>query len=398
MRTQMVKGFWRKSKHGFLTALAVMLMTVAGHAAEATDSLINHTIAKQAIIVDFDTGMTLFEKNADERMPTSSMSKTITLYMIFEALRDGRLSLDTELPVSEKAWKKGGSKMFLEVGTRVSVDNLIQGVAVQSGNDAAITLAEGLAGDEDTFAKAANARAKELGMENTHFMNATGWPDPNHYSTARDLSILAHHLIGDFPEYFHYFKETEFTWNNIRQRNRNPLLYRDIGADGLKTGHTEVGGYGLIGTGERDGRRVIVVVNGLPSEKARAQEGARLLEWGLKGFDNMNLFAKGETVDYVPVVMGKKGQVPLVVDKDVKISIPRNFKNDLKVEVVFNGPLEAPVEAGQEVGTLRVSVPHLSSFDVPLYAGEKVGRLGLIAGTIEKARILLGHDVMKTTE
>lgn len=371
-------------------AIAVFCLSLLPQVSFAQEAF-NHTSAKQAILMDYDTGMVLFAKNADEKMPTSSMSKTMTMYVVFQALKQGRIQLDTELQVSEKAWKKGGSKMFVEVNDRVSVDDLIQGVIVQSGNDATIVLAEGLSGTEEGFADAMNASAAELGMTNSNFMNASGWPDPDHYSTARDLATLAHHLISDFPEYYHYYSEKEFTYNNIKQPNRNPLLYRNIGADGIKTGHTEAGGYGLMASGTRNGRRVILVVNGLEDEKARAQEGARLLEWGLSGFENVNLFAAGELVGEAQVAMGKKEVVSLTVQEDVAITIPKTVKNDLKVEIVYEGPVVAPIRKGTEIATLKINVPRVSEFEVPLYAGEDIEALGFFASTVEKIKHKLGN-------
>jgi serine-type D-Ala-D-Ala carboxypeptidase (penicillin-binding protein 5/6) len=223
------------------------------------------TVAREAYIIDAETGQVLFEKNADQKMPTSSMSKTMTMYMVFEALKNGKLTLDQELPVSETAWRMQGSKMFVPLGQMVKVEDLIRGVIVQSGNDATIVLAEGLAGSEGEFAAAMNRKAKELGMINSNFMNASGWPDENHYSTCHDLAILAIALIRDFPDYYKYYAEKEFTYNNIKQGNRNPLLYKNIGADGIKTGHTESAGYGLMASGVRDGRRVVMVLNGMAS-------------------------------------------------------------------------------------------------------------------------------------
>lgn len=349
----------------------------------------NHTSAKQAIMLDYDTGLVLFEKNADEKMPTSSLSKVMTIYEVFEALRDGRLSLDTKLKVSEKAWRKGGSKMFVEVGKRVPVEDLVSGVLIQSGNDATIVLAEGLAGTEDSFAGMLNERAKTLGMSNSHFMNASGWPDPDHYSTARDLSTLSRAVITNFPEYYGYFSQKEYTYNNIKQRNRNPLLYRDMGADGMKTGHTEVGGYGLMASGQRNGRRVILVVNGLEDEKARAQEGARLLEWGLKGFENIALFSAGETVEQAEVMMGHDDQVPLTIADALSITVPVTMKQDLKVDVVYDGPLEAPINAGDQVATLRVDIPQVGIVERPLLAGTDVKALGFFAGTLAKIKLFL---------
>lgn len=348
------------------------------------------TAAKQAIVVDYDTGAVLYEKEADMRMPTSSMSKVITMYLVFEALKDGRLASDASLPVSEKAWRMEGSKMFVEVGKNVPVEQLIQGVIVQSGNDATVVLAEGLAGTEESFADALNAKAAALGMKNSHFTNASGWPDPDHYSTARDLATLAAHTIRDFPDYYHYFAELEYTYNNIKQHNRNPLLAQNIGADGLKTGHTEDGGYGLMGSGTQGGRRVILVLNGLPDEKARAQESRRLLEWGLRSFENVKLFSQGEAVETAPVVMGKAAQVPLAVEKDIAVTLPIALRNDLKVELVYDGPLIAPVAKGQAAGKLIVTVPRGQTLEVPLVAGEDVPALGPVAGLLAKAKLIFG--------
>lgn len=348
-----------------------------------------HTAAKQAFMIDAETGMVLFEKNAQERMPTSSMSKAMSIYMVFEALKDGRLSLDTELLVSEKAWRKGGSKMFVEVNKRVAVEDLIQGVIVQSGNDATIVLAEGLAGSEEAFAEALNRKAKELGMDNSHFINASGWPDPEHYSTAEDLAKLGMHLVKDFSDYYHYFSETEYTYSDITQKNRNPLLYRDMGADGIKTGHTEAGGYGLMASAERNGRRVVLVVNGLESEKARAQESARLLEWGLRGFENVNLFEKDKAIEYADVVMGKEKQVPLVLDQPVFVTVPALAKDAVKFNVSFNGTLTAPVNAGAEVGKLHINIPDIGDITRPLFAANDVEQQGFFARTITKIGLMI---------
>ena len=353
------------------------------------------TIAREAYMIDFDTGAVLLDKNGEARMPTSSMSKTMTIYMAFDALKKGDLTLDTKLPVSEKAWRMQGSKMFVELGSAIAVEDLIRGIIIQSGNDATIVMAEGIAGSEEDFAALMNSKAKELGMTDSNFVNASGWPDPDHYSTAKDLATLAVRVIRDFPEYYPYYSEKEFTWHNIRQGNRNPLLYRNIGADGLKTGHAEEAGagYGMIGSAVRDGRRVIMVVNGLSDMQSRAQESARLIEWGLRSFENVKLFSAGDVVDQAYVAMGQVEQVPLVTDKDIVVTIPKAVKNDLKVSMTYNGPLVAPVKKGDQIGMLHVDVPRIGAFEYPLYAGADVGRLGFLAGTITKAKIMLGGKV-----
>jgi D-alanyl-D-alanine carboxypeptidase (penicillin-binding protein 5/6) len=358
------------------------------------------TTAKQAIIVDADTGAVLFEKNADEHMPTSSMSKTATMYLVFEALKDGKLKMDQTLPVSVNAWKStyksGGSLMFLNAGDNVKVSDLVRGVVIQSGNDAAIVLAEALGGTEASFAEMLNAKAKQLGMNNTHFVDASGMPDPNHYSTARDLATLNVRLIKDFPEYYPIFAEKEFTYNNIKQGNRNPLLYRNIGADGVKTGHTEAGGYGLIGSGTRNGRRVVVVLNGMKTMQERADQGASLLDWGLRTFENKTLFKAGDTVDSVPVILGKAERVSAVTDETITVTVPLSMENGMKVTETIRGPLTAPVKKGDVVGSLKVEIPRMPAKEYRLVAGDDVGKLGFFAVTLAKARLkLLGAPDME---
>ncbi len=379
-----------------LRALLFSFLTLIAVTAPARAYTVD-TAAKQAIIIDATTGQVLFEKNADERMPTSSMSKTMTIYMVFEALKDGRLKLDTELPVSEKAWRMQGSKMFVEVGKTVKVEDLIRGVIVQSGNDATIVLAEGLAGTEESFGSAMTAKAHELGMEESRFVNASGWPDPNHYSTARDLSTLALHLVKDFPDYYKYYAETVFEWHGIKQPNRNPLLYRNIGADGIKTGHTEAAGYGLIGSGARDGRRVVMVLNGMESDKQRAEESARLLDWGLRDFDNVSFFKPGETVEDAVVVMGVAKTVPLVVEQEIFVTVPKYSRDKIQVQAAYQGPLQAPIEKGQEIGKLIITIPDRQPIQLPLKAGADVKKLGFFAGSIEKVKLFLTNQIAAKT-
>lgn len=376
-------NFWNTITFAFLIGIFAVLPVTAEAA--------YNTNAKQAIIVDFETGIVLFEKNADEKMPTSSMSKTMTAYMVFEALKEGRIALDDRFKVSKKAWKKGGSKMFVEVNDSVKVEDLIRGVLIQSGNDATIVLAEGIAGTEDDFAKVMTEKAHEIGMLDSNFVNASGWPDKNHYSTARDLALLGWHVIHDYPEYYHYFSETEFEYNNIRQRNRNPLIYREeLGADGIKTGHTEIAGYGLIGSGEKDGRRVIVVVNGLQSERDRAEEGAKLLGWGLSGFENKKLFSSQDIVGQANVILGKQETLPLLINQDVTVTLPKgDQREELDVKVKYNGPITAPVKAGTEIGTLTVSLPDIAPLSYPLYAGKDIEEQGFFSAAWTKAKLRL---------
>jgi D-alanyl-D-alanine carboxypeptidase (penicillin-binding protein 5/6) len=340
------------------------------------------TIAREAILMDSTTGEVLFEKNADTPMAPASMSKLMTVYMIFERLRDGRLSLDDTFTVSENAWRKGGAKsgsstMFLDPGTRVRAEDLIRGIIVQSGNDASIVIAEGLAGSEEAFALEMTARARGLGLRGSVFKNATGWPDPGHQMTARDLAILAIRTIEDFPEYYHYYTEREFTYNGIRQTNRNPLIYKDIGVDGLKTGHTQDSGYGLAASAKRGDRRLVLVVNGLLSRKARGREPERLLEWGFREFNNYTLFKAGDTITEADVWLGRDTTVPLVIEADLVITLARKARLDMKVRVEFEGPIAAPIAKGDRLAKLVVTAPDRAPIEVPLVAGADVERLSL---------------------
>ncbi|MEI8394922.1 MAG: D-alanyl-D-alanine carboxypeptidase family protein [Rhodospirillaceae bacterium] len=344
------------------------------------------TMARQVILVDATTNTVLFEKLADQHMPTSSMSKVMTMYMVFDALRAGRLSLDDTLQVSERAWRMQGSKMFVELGARIKVEDLIRGVIIQSGNDASIVLAEALAGSEDAFGREMTKRARELGMKESSFMNATGWPAENHYSTCRDLSILAKSLIDVYPEYYHFYSERDFTYHGIKQGNRNPLLYRNMGVDGMKTGHTEIAGYGLIASALRDGRRLILVVNGLPNMQARADEPARLLEWGFREFNVYNLLKPGEAVDELPVWLGQGASVPVVTGDGLKVTLAQEERRGLKVTMQAQVPLPAPVVKGQPVGKLVITAPGFITREVPLVAGGSVERLGFFGRLAAAAR------------
>ena len=345
-------------------------------AVAATPAAAIETTAREAFIIDVVTGRVLLDKNADDSMPPASMSKIMTTYMVFERLKDGRISLDDELLVSEKAWRKGGSKMYVEVGNMVRVEDLLRGVIVQSGNDACIVLAEGLGGTEEGFAAEMTRKGREIGLTGSSFVNATGWPDPNQRMTARDLATLALRIIVDFPEYYHYYSEKEFTFAGIRQSNRNPLLYKSLGADGLKTGHTEEAGYGLTASALQDGRRVVLVLNGLKSRKARSEESARLIGWAFREFGNYSLFKAGETVEEAGVWLGEAPTVPLVAGQDFTVTLSRKARLDMKVKVIYDGPIPAPIELGQQIATLVVSAPDEETIEVPLVAGVAVEQLG----------------------
>jgi D-alanyl-D-alanine carboxypeptidase (penicillin-binding protein 5/6) len=368
--------------------IAVFLLTLAV-AATAGSAQAIETPAREAILIDFETGQVLFGKKAEQRMPPASMTKIMTAYLVFERLKDGRLSLDDKFVVSKKAWRKGGSKMFVEVGNEVSVENLLNGVVIQSGNDASIVLAEGLAGTEEAFAEMMTSKARELGMDETTFKNATGWPDPEHRTSARDLATLSRAMIENFPEYYHLFAEREFTWNDIRQFNRNPLLSRTIGTDGIKTGHTQNAGYGLTASAERDGRRLILVVNGLPSAKSRATEAARLLEWGFREFQNYTLFKAGETVERAPVWLGEADRVPLVTQAPLTLTMQRARREKMTVKVTYESPVPAPIAEGEQLATLHVEAPGRETRTMPLVAGAAVEQLGPIGRVVSGVEFLV---------
>lgn len=373
--SRFVTPFRRTAAAVPLVAL-MLLLAAAGRPAAAIE-----TVAREAILMDMETSTVLFEKNAHEPMPPASMSKLMTLYMVFERLKEGSLSLDDKFPVSENAWKRGGAKsgsstMFLLPNSQVRVEDLLHGIIVQSGNDACIVVAEALAGSEAAFAEQMTRKAKELGLENSRFVNATGWPDPDHRMTAHDLAILAKQTIENFPEYYEFYAETEFTYNDIRQMNRNPLLYKGMGVDGLKTGHTENAGYGLTASAERDGRRLILVVNGLESKQQRSDEPQRLLEWGFREFRNYALFTAGETVENVPVWLGQQPTVPAVIGDDVKLTLARKHRDEMKATVVYESPVPAPITQGQQLATVRLTAPGMETRELPLYAAQDIERLG----------------------
>jgi D-alanyl-D-alanine carboxypeptidase (penicillin-binding protein 5/6) len=336
------------------------------------------TLARAAILIDHDTGQVLYAKNADEALPPASMSKLMTVLMVFERLHDGRLQLDDEFTVSERAWRKGGSKMFVEVGKRVAVEDLLRGIIVQSGNDACIVVAESLAGTEEAFAEQMTARAHELGLSQTTLKNASGWPDPGHLMSVRDLATLAGIIIRDYPEYYQMFSETEFEFGGILQYARNPLLRRDVGADGLKTGHTEDAGYGLTASATRDGRRLVLVVAGLETPGQRARESERLLEHGFRDFKAYELFHAGETVESAAVWLGDQETVPLITDQSVVLTLTPEARRALEVKVVYDGPVPAPVALGAPLAQLEITAPGIEPKRVPLIAGEEIQEAGLL--------------------
>lgn len=360
----------------FLLAVLASLLAPAAFAQGAFD-----TEASHAVILDQETGEILFSKNGSEPMAPSSMSKLMTALMVFEALDRGELALDDTLPVSEEAWRRGGaasgsSTMFLDVNSRVSVEDLLRGIIVQSGNDACIVVAEALGGTEANFADMMTERARELGLESAHFTNATGWPDEDHVISAADLARLARHIIETHPQFYDLYNETEFTYNGIRQFNRNPLLGVFQGADGLKTGHTSVAGYGLTASAVRDGERRIVVFNGMDSQAERADEAERLMRAAFSQFEIQEIVSEGLTVGEADVYLGEASTVPLRTAYGLTLGGHRRDLNDVDAEIVYYGPLSAPIAQGDLVGRLEVSLPDGRTRSVDLVAGEDVARLG----------------------
>ena len=332
--------------------------------------------ARYAVAIDFTTNATLLDKDADVPMTPSSMTKLMTAYIVYSQLKAGRLKLDQELPVSEKAWRMGGSKMFVPLGGQVKVEDLIQGMIVQSGNDACIVLAEAIAGSEEQFVEMMNKEAKRMGLTHSTFVNATGWPDPGHQMSVRDIATVARRLIMDFPEYYKYDSEKHFKYNNIDQWNRNTLVVKGV-ADGLKTGHTEAGGYGIVVSALRGGRRTIVVLNGMTTMRQRGEEAERLLDWTFREFENVTMFTAGDTIDRAPVWLGTAPAVPLVGGRDLVVTMPRGWRDKAKVTVEYNGPVPAPVTRGSVLGQVTVTGTGMPDITMPLMAGADVPRLGL---------------------
>jgi len=360
-----------------LIRLLVVLAVTVGIAAPASAQLFS-TRAEQAVLLDANTGTVLFAKNADDQVPPASLAKLMTMEVVFHALKVGRLSMDDEFQVSENAWRtggavSGGSTMFAELGSSIRVEDLIQGVIVQSANDGCIIIAEGMAGSEGLFARLMNARAREIGLNNSIFMNSTGLPDPLQKVTMRDLAKLADHIRREYPEYYKYYSQPQFTWNKILQRNRNPLLTMDIGADGMKTGYTEESGYAIVGSINKDGRRLIAAMSGLPDQRARGEEARKLLEWGLRAFEPYQIFEKNEEIGNVRLYGGEQLTVPVTVKEDLSILLQITDRDNMKARIIYTGPIMAPVEEGQEIATLKVWIGDNLSQETPLYAAYSVG-------------------------
>ncbi len=333
--------------------------------------------AKQVVLIDFDTGEILYDKNSEERCSPSSMTKLMTSYLLFSALKDGRLKLDDELLVSEEAQGMEGSRSFFKAGTYAKVEDLIRSVIVHSGNDACVIIAEALSGDPTIFADEMNRKAEEFGLTGTHFTNPAGLPDEEHYSTAHDLAVIAQHLIKDFPEYYHYFSEKVFTVNGITQPNRNTLLGNSMGVDGLKTGHTNAGGYGLVSSTSRNGKRLIAVVNGCSSMKSRSLASNSLLSLGYREFVNFQAIKAGTPVTKLKVWLGDKSEIDVCTHEDINIMVPRKFQNELKIEAKMKEPIEAPIALGAKVGELSYRYGNFVSKKYDLFACQEVKKAGI---------------------
>jgi len=359
-------------------AFAIALLFCAFCAGRALAQAEFETKAKWAVLMDADTNSVLFEKNADELMPPASMSKLMTLAVIFQALKEERLSMDDEFSTSVYAWRTGGapsgtSAMFVPLNKSATLGELLQGITVQSGNDACIIVAEGMSGSEHAFSDVMNEYARKIGLKDSTFRNSTGLPHPDHMMTARDLGRLAMHIIKDYPEYYHYFSQKEYRYRKHIFYNRNPLVYDGIGVDGLKTGYIKASGYGLVASAKQSGQRLVVVVNGLKSKKARREEGKRLLQWGFRSFKQWKLFDADETIGDALVWGGTKRYVNLTGKGDVSILLPRSASRKVKASIIYEGPLKPPIKKGDKVAVLRVTTPNSAVNEIPLYAAEDVG-------------------------
>ncbi len=376
-----------------LTAGVCLAVLLAAVNARAID-----TKAQNMILMDYTTGEHLYEKDVTEPIPPASMSKLMTIYMIFDKLRDGSLSLEDTFKVSENAWRKGGaasggSTMFLAIGDEVTVDQLLKGIIIQSGNDACIVAAENIAGDEDSFVDAMNKKAAEIGLTHSHFANVTGLPHPDHRMSVEDLAKLARRIIQEFPQFYHLFSQKEFVYNNIRQGNRNPLLYSMPYADGLKTGHTEEAGFCLTASAKKGERRIIGVMTGFKSNKERSEEAEKMMSWAFREYDNYNLIEKGRKVADVPVWYGTDKTVPMVVSEDVVKTIKKSLRNQVKLVVSYDKPVQAPVQMGQKLGVLKIEIPDTAVTEVPLIAGQTINKVGLWGRLAANIKYLLTGEM-----
>lgn len=362
--------------------LAAGILVVMGLVVQAAPSIIPappQLAAEGYLLVDATTGASLAEFNVDQRLPPASLTKIMTSYVAAKEIERGTISLDDEVAVSIKAWRMEGSRMFIQEGTKIRLEDILRGIIVQSGNDASVALAEHVAGSEDAFADIMNQHAQQLGMTGTHFVNATGLPDENHYTTANDLARLTVALINQFPEHYKIYAEKHFSYNDIRQPNRNKLLMRDSSVDGVKTGHTEAAGYCLVVSAVRGGMRLISVVMGASSEEGRAEESQKLLTYGFRYFETTRLYHADEALSQVRVWGGQHGSVKLGLIADVVITIPKGVRDELQAEIQIQNEIHAPIEKGDELGSLIISVPDKEDISVPLTALNGVQEAGFFA-------------------
>ena len=372
------------SRWALCTGAAALLVVAVAAAYAASNMTVRkdetfQTSVPAALLLDSDSDSVLYEKNGDQLVAPASLAKLMTLEFVFNEIKQGHIKLDDEFPISENAWRKGGapshgSTMFAAIHSKVKLDDLIHGIIVDSANDACIAVAEALAGNEPEFGAMLTKRARQIGLEKSTFANATGYSDPDLRVTAREMAALARHIMKTYPEFYPYFAEREFTWNNIRQQNRNPLLAMGIGADGLKTGETAEAGFNLVGSAVQDGFRLIVVITGARSEKERAEEARKMLEWGFHGFEARVLFAEGQTIGEAKVFGGNTRYVPLVAPGTIRLMMPRNGSERLLARIVYTGPVPAPVSKGQSIGKLKVWRGDKLALEVPLQAAEDVGK------------------------
>lgn len=380
-----------------MRAFRSILVIVATFALSLTAALAQNaefdTKAKFAVLMDYESGSLLFHKNADDRMEPASMAKLMTVAVVFDELAKGKVKMTDEFFISEHAWREGGassggSTMFAELNSKIPVEKLIESVIVQSGNDAAIALAEGIAGSEQTFAKLENQMSARLGLVDSHWVNATGLPDPDQYTTARDLALLARYLISTYPQYYHIFSEPEMEWNGIKQQNRNSLVEMGIGVDGLKTGHTEEAGYGTVVSTTAGDRRIIGVLHGLTSMRERAEEARKLLTWGTRGFEVVTVFPEGKTVGYADVYGGEIAAVPLVGKGSIGLFIPKGAEQCPQAAIVYQGPLRPPVAEGDQVAQLEVSCGGTVVQTTPLYAARAVEKGDIVRQSMDALKHL----------
>ncbi|MGL4415376.1 D-alanyl-D-alanine carboxypeptidase family protein [Roseinatronobacter monicus] len=380
---------------GLRQAIAVSagaIVAVVGLSGQAVAQTVGgfETNASSAYVRDLRTGTVLLDKAADVPLPPASMSKLMTLLMLFEAIEDDRTTLETTFTVSERAYQMGGSRMFLEPTDRPTAEDLIRGIAVLSGNDATVVVAEGLAGTEEAFAQLATRRARELGMRNTTLVNSSGWPHPDHLMSKRDLGILAEHIITDYPQYYPYLSEPEFTWSGITQPNRVPLLGAGVGLDGLKTGFTSAAGYSLTGSVQQGERRIVFAFGGLDSERARVQEAEAIINWAFRQFAMVSVGEAGTVMAEAPVWLGENQFVPLVLSESAELLVPAIGSRNFDARVVYESPLPAPIAAGDELGTLIIDIPDMGETRLPLVAGDDVAEGGFAVRATASAQRLLG--------